>query len=341
MLDPLADAFAAPDALALIEADGSIGTWSWDFQSETLLGSPGIYKILGCDPNKPLDVQACIRLIHPDDRARAKDIGTALACRGNRLQHYRIIRSNGEMRWLGTRGMVAHSPDGTPSRMVGVTFDVTEVKAALDARQREAGLLTAIRDLFDVVVWKVEADGSVADLMEWCAAVGPAGRRHAGWKRLDDVHPDDRQSMREAWAEAVACRHRYTAEFRARSGEGQYVSVVSRGAPVFDPRGEIVSWIGISVIKDLDDLNQADALAGMAPSQIRAARGFLGWTVAELAEAADVSISTVRRLEAPGKRMVGREAAVRVRHCLEASGVTFTLERDGGRGIITRPPRRP
>ena len=60
-------------------------------------------------------------------------------------------------------------------------------------------------------------------------------------------------------------------------------------------------------------------------AQIRAARGLIGWNQAQLAEAAGLSVPTIKRMEGPtgpGRSTAANLAAVI--HALEMAGVEFT-----------------
>jgi transcriptional regulator with XRE-family HTH domain len=61
----------------------------------------------------------------------------------------------------------------------------------------------------------------------------------------------------------------------------------------------------------------------MTPEQTRAARGWLGWPQAKLAEAANVGLSTVKAYEA-GKRMPIANNLEAIQRALEVAGVRFT-----------------
>jgi len=59
--------------------------------------------------------------------------------------------------------------------------------------------------------------------------------------------------------------------------------------------------------------------------QVKAARALLGWSQKDLAEASGVSEPTIKRLEASGGELGGRQAtADAIRTVLEAAGVEFT-----------------
>jgi transcriptional regulator with XRE-family HTH domain len=61
----------------------------------------------------------------------------------------------------------------------------------------------------------------------------------------------------------------------------------------------------------------------MSPEQCRAARGWLAWTQADLAERAKVGLSTVKDYEA-GRRMPVHNNLEAIRKALEAGGMIIT-----------------
>jgi transcriptional regulator with XRE-family HTH domain len=71
------------------------------------------------------------------------------------------------------------------------------------------------------------------------------------------------------------------------------------------------------------------------PAQIRAARGLLALSQAELAKMASLSVASVKRLEAaPGLRGTA-ETVWKIQKALEAAGVEFIPE-EAGRGAGVR-----
>lgn len=76
--------------------------------------------------------------------------------------------------------------------------------------------------------------------------------------------------------------------------------------------------------------------------QIRAGRALLGWDQARLAEAAGVSIITVKRLEAAGEEIHAHFATViKVKAAFEKAGVLFLGPESGlGYGVRLRELKR-
>ena len=75
----------------------------------------------------------------------------------------------------------------------------------------------------------------------------------------------------------------------------------------------------------------------LTANQLRAARGLLDWSQGQLAEAAGLSLPTIKRMESdkgPGKSAAENVEAVR--HALQSAGVIFLADGDitsGGPGV--------
>jgi transcriptional regulator with XRE-family HTH domain len=70
-------------------------------------------------------------------------------------------------------------------------------------------------------------------------------------------------------------------------------------------------------------------------AQVRAARALIGWSRAELADAAGVPLSIVDRFET-GQPDISADAVAKVRAALESAGVAFIPKNGGGAGVRLR-----
>jgi transcriptional regulator with XRE-family HTH domain len=86
-----------------------------------------------------------------------------------------------------------------------------------------------------------------------------------------------------------------------------------------------------------NDLKGSSDLFG--PSQIRAGRALIGWSQAEVAAAAGLSIPTVKRAEAGGSIAVSADAMDAIASVLKEAGVQFIAENGGGPGVRLRKNR--
>ena len=70
----------------------------------------------------------------------------------------------------------------------------------------------------------------------------------------------------------------------------------------------------------------------MTPEQCRAARALLDWSQPQLAEAADLGLSTVVDFER-SRRRVSVETIGQIAHVLQKAGIVFVDENGGGAGV--------
>ncbi|WP_370638277.1 multiprotein-bridging factor 1 family protein [Ancylobacter sp. Lp-2] len=74
----------------------------------------------------------------------------------------------------------------------------------------------------------------------------------------------------------------------------------------------------------------------ISPAQSRAARGLIGWSQTELAQAAGMSLPTVKRFETGTGARVSSDAVAAIRAALETAGVIFIDQNGNGPGVRLR-----
>lgn len=71
----------------------------------------------------------------------------------------------------------------------------------------------------------------------------------------------------------------------------------------------------------------------MTGNQFKAARSLLGWSQNQLAEAAGLSVPTIKRAEGSAALSASENAVDAIRSALEDAGVEFIAENGGGPGV--------
>ena len=117
---------------SLALAAGQMGSWDWDSASATCTLDEGQYRILGVEAGEiDLAAAALRRFIHPDDLPRLERALAAIPARHGTIQaEFRILRSNGEIRWCIGVGAAHRDENGKLTRLTGVTVDITDRKRA-------------------------------------------------------------------------------------------------------------------------------------------------------------------------------------------------------------------
>jgi PAS domain S-box-containing protein len=109
-----------------------MGTWEYTMSTGLVKWSPGLEAIHGLPPGGfPGTFDAFRNEIHPADRERVLAAVRGAAESGDDHHvEYRIVRSDGAVRWVEGRGRLFHDEGGRPERLAGVCMDVTERKHA-------------------------------------------------------------------------------------------------------------------------------------------------------------------------------------------------------------------
>ncbi len=119
-------------------AAGNMGIWSWDIDSNRVFWSAETESIFGLAPGSfPQTFEAYQQYIFPEDSAMLKrKIEQALQSGSRYHVEHRIIRADGEVRWVSGTGRVDYDESGKVLGMTGVVQDITEQKQQQHEREK-------------------------------------------------------------------------------------------------------------------------------------------------------------------------------------------------------------
>ncbi len=117
-------------------AAGRIGVWEWDIASGRISWTTPTYTLFDVDPSAPVTYDLYQQRLHADDRASVMTaIESALedATATYAVEH-RVVRRNGDVRWVRGTGQVLRAGNGEPRKMLGATWDVTDQRLQQERR---------------------------------------------------------------------------------------------------------------------------------------------------------------------------------------------------------------
>lgn len=118
------------ERLKLATSAGGIGIWDWDVQANVLNWDDSMYALYGiCKETFSGAYDAWTRTLYPDDRQFA-DGEIQAALRGERefSPVFRVLRPDGSIRNIKAYAKVYRDAAGSPTRMIGTNFDITDLK---------------------------------------------------------------------------------------------------------------------------------------------------------------------------------------------------------------------
>ncbi len=231
------DADADAAHLAFAAEAGRMGIWELDLKSGVLRVS-GRFKVnFGFDADWPLTWDDLEQAVHPDDRARRHAaLQAAMAGEAEYDLEYRVRRRDGTIGWLQVRAQVARAADGSPLRLAGISFDITERRAAEMRLELSEESLRLAADAAEVGTWDLDL---TTDVLTWSdrtkAMFGISPNVPCSMADFyAGLHPDDFDATSSAFASAIdpASRATYDVEYRTvgrEDGVIRWVAAKGRG----------------------------------------------------------------------------------------------------------------
>ncbi|MGN7158628.1 PAS domain-containing protein [Sphingomonas sp. SAFR-052] len=118
--------------LAMAESAARLGHWRLNLMDRRNLWSPEIFRIHGLPPGEEPSLDAAIDFYHPDDRAMVRaQIERAIATGGSFAFDARLVRRDGTIRWVASRGQAERGQGAEVVGLFGVLQDTTDQVAAM------------------------------------------------------------------------------------------------------------------------------------------------------------------------------------------------------------------
>ena len=175
--------------LRLATEAAATGIWEWDLSGDKVEWTDRVFEIVGIGRDEFDGTNgAFIRVIHPDDLELVlTSVRSAIDNDASAECEFRIIRPNGDVRWVHDRGRVITDEKGR--RMVGTISDITERKALELRSLQQFEELEHIYREGPVGMAVIDRDFRYVRVNEWLAEMNalPAGD-HIG-RLVRDVVP--------------------------------------------------------------------------------------------------------------------------------------------------------
>ncbi|MGO4256996.1 response regulator [Marmoricola sp. RAF53] len=141
----------------------SMGDYDWHIPTDTNRWSDQLYRIYGHEPQSfNASYERFLSAIHPDDRERIQALHQQAYATGEPYQMIeRIVRPDGETRYLSSNGEVIMDAQGTPVRMRGTCIDITERVLAERERERVDGQFRGLVESAPQAILVFGAEGRV------------------------------------------------------------------------------------------------------------------------------------------------------------------------------------
>jgi PAS domain S-box-containing protein len=146
--------------LALAASD-AVGTWDWDINEDRFIADVHFAQLHGVDPAmaNQLPISEYLHGVHPQDRALiARSIKHCITHGSEYAEEYRLLQTDGQMRWVFARGRCYKDHHGRPIRFLGAALDLTERKHTEQALRQSQTELQLIINAMPILISYVDRE---------------------------------------------------------------------------------------------------------------------------------------------------------------------------------------
>lgn len=225
-----------------------IGSWEWDRASDTVHCSSELYRIFGLSPQTAsITYKSFLERVDSADRKLVRRTLDAAWNDGRPFAiDHRIVRPDGSVCVVSTRGEKIVDGGRTPTGMIGTCQDITEreriAEALRESEEKYRNLVETARD----VIFAIDREGKITSLNSAFEAV-------TGWKRsewigksfLGLLHPDDRKDAEGRIRQLIDGMILPPHEWRILSGRGGLLTGEITSAPLIRS-GRVTGVLGIA-----------------------------------------------------------------------------------------------
>jgi PAS domain S-box-containing protein len=258
---------------SLLEAQklSHTGSWRHEVASGAVTVSPEVCRIHDIKPDDdPSNTEFFFSKFHPEDRKRVVDLFEKAEIQKTDFQvDYRIVLSDGTIKYLHTTGHPILDESGHLVEFVGTAMDVTAAKQAEEALRRSEAYLAEAQRLSHTGSWAtgamragptyLPATGEIRYWSEECYRVlgfDPHGEQPQFETFSQRIHPDDQARVREIADTARREKAEFEMDYRIVHPGGEIRDIHTVGHPVLSPSGDLVEFVGTVI--DITERKRAE-----------------------------------------------------------------------------------
>lgn len=252
-----------------------IGDWEADFNAYTITWSEELYRMHGRDLSLPSPPpEESFQYIHPADREiHQTQIVEKVQAGQPFATDLRIIREQGDVRYIESRGEPVFDQQGQMVRYIGMSRDLTDRKLTDDQLRKSETLLREAQATAHLGCWEhdlITHDTIWTEELYRIHGRNPALPPPTSEELMQAIiDPEDQPLYREQLLQSFAKGQPFACDFRIIRADQAIRWVTAKGEPVFDQTGNLVRYVG--VVMDISDRKNAELALQTAKEAAEAA----------------------------------------------------------------------
>src|SRR5579864_340337 len=256
----------------------NLGIWDWNMRTDEIAWSSELFRIFGISREHFLaNHEGFLTLVHPEDRERvAAAKGDIKPGDTGYENSFRIVRPDGAVRVLYSRGQVVRDEAGAPARLLGVCQDITDrIWVEEQVRISQERFRMMVENVRDYAIFMLDPEGCItswnlgSQRIKGYAAEEIQGRHHSHFFPPESAAED----MPRRQLESAAIEGRHESEgWRVRKDGSRFWAheTVTR---LLDEKGKLYGFSKIT--HDITQRRQAEEDLRSYADRLRAVSGRL------------------------------------------------------------------
>ena len=234
-----ADLRDSEERLLLAQDAAGLAILDWVIETNTFVHSENLVELfdLALEPGDALEPTQLVDRIHPDDIGRLIEEFTSDSATAQNFEtEFRIVRRDGAVRWIASRGRFFLGTGGTPERMLSLSSDVTDRKVS---ERGNAELASIVASSIDAIV--------SVDLAGLATSWNTGAERLFGIPAFEMIG----QPFRDAFPDVTAAEHDdyrkqlsdgapHEFDIKRKMRDGRVVDLWVTTAPMREPGGRVI-----------------------------------------------------------------------------------------------------
>lgn len=234
-----------------IEA-AELGYLEWNIQTNKLVLSERLLQIQGLptdDLNKQYELDDLVKYVHPEDAEKVKiSISDFRSTYSGKKTEFRIIRPDGEIRWLLVCGSALIYQDPHNCVAVSIFMDITDRKSVEDSLHESLSLFRQVTETISEVFWLSDVSKNkmiyVSNAYETIWGRSCKSLYEKPLSFLEAIVDEDRDRVIEAMQ--TQAEGRYNVEYRITRPDGTLRYILDKGYPVRESNGLVNRVVGLA-----------------------------------------------------------------------------------------------
>jgi len=167
--------------LTQVEKASNTGSWGQNMSTGHILWSDEMYKIFGLDKNLQEQnlLDALVKAIHPNDKKKVeKVLSRTIRDAVFRVMDFRIIRTNGTVRWVHAQWGSEHDDSGRLIKHFGFLQDLTEQKKTENALKESEKLYRTLLNASPEGIFIMDLKGHITEISDIILEIFGAGDKN-------------------------------------------------------------------------------------------------------------------------------------------------------------------